>query len=185
MITTHTKRLKLIFKTSFLVLVLSSFSHPIATKNNQFGTEKITFKTNNSVVPTNMDDDLREDILRFGQSLLGTPYVYAGTSAKGFDCSGFVYYVFKNFDIKVPRSSSQFKNFGQEIPIAEVKKGDILLFLSPTRKAIGHVGIVSEANGMDSNFIHASSSREMKVMISSLKQKGYTRRFVKAVRVLE
>lgn len=180
----NANRLKWIFTTSFLVLFLSSFSDGTTRKKDRIVTEKGTFETNKVVVPNNIEDDLRDDILRFGKSLLGTPYIYAGTSAKGFDCSGFVYYVFKKFDIDLPRSSSQFKHFGHEIPITDVKKGDILLFLSPSRKAIGHVGIVSEANGMDSNFIHASSSREMKVMISSLKQKGYTRRFVKAVRVL-
>ena len=170
-------RLKFGATISILLLVLSSFSHPISTKNKIIEHRK-------SGGSTTIDDDLREDILRFGTNLLGTPYVYAGTSTKGFDCSGFVYYVFKNFDINVPRSSSLFKNFGKEVPIDEVKKGDILLFLSPTRNAIGHIGIVSNADGMDSDFIHASSSKQMQVMISSLKQKGYTRRFVKAVRVL-
>jgi len=90
----------------------------------------------------------------------------------------------KYYKIEVPRSSPQFNNFGKEIPIEDVKKGDILVFLSPTRNVIGHLGIVINPKGMESDFIHASSGREMKVIISSLKQKGYTRRFVKAVDVL-
>ena len=125
-----------------------------------------------------------DKIVSFGMGLLGTPYVSAGSGINGFDCSGFVYFVFNHFKIKVPRSSSQFNNFGKEIPIAEVKKGDILLFLSPTRNVIGHLGIVTNPNGMDSDFIHSSSGREMKVIITSLKNPGYTRRFVKAIRVL-
>ena len=46
------------------------------------------------------------------------PYVYAEQDPNiGFDCSGFINYVFKNYDITVPRSSSGFKNFGKKIAI--------------------------------------------------------------------
>ena len=134
--------------------------------------------------PIENNDLLEENIVSFGMKLLGTPYVGGGSSKDGFDCSGFVYYVFKHFKIQVPRSSSQFKNYGKEIPIESVRKGDILVFLSPTRNVIGHLGIVTNPNGNESDFIHASSGREMKVIVTSLKKTGYTRRFVKAVRVL-
>ena len=128
---------------------------------------------------------LRDRVDVFGKDLLGIPYSYAGTSREGFDCSGFIYYVFKNFDITVPRSSSQFADFGEELAIDQIQKGDILVFLSPTRDEIGHLGIVTNPKGMETEFIHASSGKEMQVMISSLKQPGYNRRFVKAVRVIE
>ena len=128
---------------------------------------------------------LRDRVDVFGKDLLGIPYSYAGTSREGFDCWGFIYYVFKNFDITVPRSSSQFADFGEELAIDQIQKGDILVFLSPTRDEIGHLGIVINPKGMETEFIHASSGKEMQVMISSLKQPGYNRRFVKAVRVIE
>lgn len=128
---------------------------------------------------------LRDSIELLGRSFLGTPYVYGGTGKSGFDCSGLVYRVFSEFGIKVPRTSSRYADFGTEVPITHVKKGDILVFLSPTRNAIGHLGIVTEARGRESTFIHASSGKEMRVMISSLNQPGYARRFVKAVSVLE
>nr|WP_285897980.1 C40 family peptidase [Antarcticibacterium sp. W02-3] len=117
-------------------------------------------------------------------NLLGTPYVTAGNGKEGFDCSGYIYFVFQHFDIEVPRSTAGYENFGTEIPIEKVRKGDLLLFLSPTRDAIGHIGIVSAANGNESDFIHATSGSEMKVVITSLSNEGYTRRFVKAIRVL-
>ncbi len=137
------------------------------------------------IIPIEIKTPLRDRIESFGMELLGTPYVEAACSREGFDCSGFVYFVFQHFDIQVPRSSSQFADFGKEVSIDSVRKGDVLVFLSPTRNVIGHVGIVTHANGMESDFIHASSSKEMKVIISSLKQTGYNRRFVKAVSVLE
>lgn len=148
-------------------------------------------KPETNLVETNIKMDttepnaiLRDSIVEYGTIFLGTPYVAAGCSKDGFDCSGFVYFVFKHYDIEVPRSSSGFANFGTEIPIEEVQKGDILVFLSPTRNAIGHVGIVSNPKGKESDFIHASSSKEMKVVITSLLKEGYKRRFIKAVRVL-
>lgn len=128
---------------------------------------------------------LRDSLDIFGKDLLGIPYSYAGTSREGFDCSGFIYYVFKNFGIAVPRSSFQFADFGEEVAIDQIQKGDILVFLSPTRDEIGHLGIVTDPKGMETEFIHASSGKEMQVMISSLKQPGYNRRFVKAVRVIK
>jgi cell wall-associated NlpC family hydrolase len=127
---------------------------------------------------------LRDSIVNFGIKLLGTPYVEGACSEDGFDCSGFVYFVFQHFKIQTPRSSSQFKNFGKEVSIDSVRKGDILIFLSPTRNVIGHLGIVTNPKGKYSDFIHASSGSEMKVIITSLKQEGYKRRFVKAIDVL-
>jgi cell wall-associated NlpC family hydrolase len=148
----------------------------VSDKNEDFKDTQIN--------PAKINVSLRDSIVSFGMELLGTPYVVAASGRDGFDCSGFVYFVFKHHKIQVPRSSAGFSNFGKEISIDNVKKGDILLFLSPTRNTIGHVGIVTNPKGKESDFIHASSGREMKVIITSLKQEGYARRFVKAVDVL-
>ena len=134
--------------------------------------------------PRSDNELLRDSIINFGMQLLEVPYVTAGTDSNGFDCSGFVYYVFGKFGIEVPRSSINYADFGKEVEIEEVQKGDILLFLSPTRNEIGHVGIVSKAKGKESEFIHSSSGKSMGVVIASLTSKGYSRRFVKAVDVL-
>lgn len=142
-----------------------------------------------SVNPIQTNDStpvsLQDSIVNFGMELLGTPYKTAACSREGFDCSGFVFFVFKHFNIQVPRSSAAYKNFGIEIPIEEVQKGDVLLFLSPTRNVIGHIGIVSKANGSNSDFLHATSGKAMSVVITNLSNKGYTKRFVKAIRVIE
>ena len=143
--------------------------------------------TNSTTTQVNSNEDqttLRDSIVTYGTELLGTPYITAGCSSNGFDCSGFVFYVFKHFKIEVPRSSPQYKNFGKEVPIDKVKKGDVLVFLSPTSTVIGHLGIVTNPKGMESDFIHSTSGRDMKVVITSLKVEGYKRRFVKAISVL-
>lgn len=167
---------------TLIILSVISYSLPKGTKTLPSKKRTIVKET---VINTPVNLSLRDSIVNFGMELLGTPYVSASCSRDGFDCSGFVYFVFQNFKISVPRSSSEFEKFGEEIPIEKVKKGDILVFLSPTRNVIGHIGIVTNPNGMETDFIHASSSKEMKVIISSLKQDGYKRRFVKAIDVLD
>lgn len=126
----------------------------------------------------------RDSIVAFAIQFIGTPYIYGSCNADGFDCSGFVYFVFQHFNIEVPRSSSEYKDFGVEVDIEAVQKGDVLVFLSPTSNVIGHLGLVTEPNGMETVFIHSSSGKEMQVIFSGLKQEGYKKRFVKAVRVL-
>jgi cell wall-associated NlpC family hydrolase len=130
------------------------------------------------------DNTLKDSIVTFGMRYLGTPYAVAGNGKNGFDCSGFVYYVYQHFNIDVPRSSIDFEHFGKEVSIENVQKGDILLFLSPTRNVIGHIGIVSNPLGRNSDFVHASSGREMKVIITNFANSGYPERFIKAIRVL-
>lgn len=177
--------LNISFAAVILSCLLMVFAFRLSPKPNKDVAE-IFVVAGESVKSDSIDTNriLRDSLEQFGKGFLGVPYVYGGTNGKGFDCSGFVYYVYQKFGIKVPRTSVQFADFGKEVPIETVKKGDILVFLSPTRDVIGHIGIVTSPKGMESEFIHASSSKENKVMISSLKQPSYTRRFVKAVTVL-
>ena len=126
----------------------------------------------------------RDSIVNFALELKGIPYKTASCSRDGFDCSGLVYFVFKELNVNVPRSSSGYGNFGKEVSIKEVQKGDVLVFKSPTRNAIGHVGIVTTANGANSEFIHATSGKAMQVVVTNLSNRGYTDRFIKAVDVL-
>ena len=128
----------------------------------------------------------RDSIIMYAKKYLGTPYLYAGNSPqRGFDCSGFVNYIFNNFDINLPRSSNGYKNIGTALAPEDFKVGDILVFYGyKDRTIVGHVGIVCEANGMQSKFIHASSGKANKVTISELNSEHYTKRFYKCIDVL-
>lgn len=125
----------------------------------------------------------REEIVAFAKKYLGTKYCFAGGDPKsGFDCSGFVNFVFKHFDIELPRSSSGFTKLGKPLKPEEFRVGDVLVFYGyRDSKSVGHVGIVYEANGMESKFIHASSGKEMAVTISELGSDMYTKRFYKCI----
>lgn len=127
---------------------------------------------------------LEDSIVGFAMQLLGTPYVPAGCGREGFDCSGFVNYVFNRFKVNVPRRSIEFEHIGREVSINEAQKGDILLFINPYQEVIGHVGIVTEPKGMESEFIHAASGRDRKVKISTISTKWYTWKLAKVIRVL-
>lgn len=128
----------------------------------------------------------RDAIITYSKQYLGTPYLYASNNPKkGFDCSGFVNYVFKYFDISLPRSSGAYKNIGKAKSPEDFKVGDILVFYGyKNRKSIGHVGIICEANGMKSKFIHASSGKIKSVTISELDSNHYSNRFYKCINVL-
>ncbi|MES2410487.1 MAG: C40 family peptidase [Bacteroidota bacterium] len=174
-------KLAIVIGVSLVILwIVSDFSKRsgIQPQSNE------TIINDNLINPSENKVSQRDSIVNYGMELLGTPYVEAGSDKNGFDCSGFIYYVFKHFKIEVPRSSPQYGNFGKEIPIENVKKGDILVFLSPTSDVIGHLGIVTNPKGMESDFIHSTSGRQMKVVITSLTVEGYKRRFVKAINVI-
>ena len=130
---------------------------------------------------------LRDSIINYAQEYIGTPYVWAGTNPSGFDCTGFVYYVFKKFGIKVSRASSGYEHFGKEIELNNSFPGDIILFTgtnSAIRK-IGHAGIILRNKNGIVDFIHSSSSkRHFGVTITRYNESGYVKRFLKVISVL-
>jgi len=128
----------------------------------------------------------RDSLILYSKQYLGTPYSYSGNDPKkGFDCSGFVNYVFNHFNISLPRSSGGYKNLGTAKSAKNFKVGDVLVFYGyRNKKNIGHVGIICEANGMQSKFIHASSGKAGSVTISNLDSEHYSKRFYKCIDVL-
>ena len=130
--------------------------------------------------------DFRNDLISFAKDFLGVPYRYASAIPEyGFDCSGFVHFVFSNFGINVPHSSKAFKNLGELVKPEDFKVGDVLVFYGYRNAAqIGHVGIICEAAGMNSKFIHASSGKVKEVIISELNSETYKRRFFQCVDVI-
>ena len=127
-----------------------------------------------------------EEIVTFANSLIGTKYQYGSIDPKvGFDCSGFITYVFNHYNIKVPRSSVDFTDVGKPVTVEEAKPGDIILFTgtNPTIRRVGHMGIVNKTfSGDDLEFIHSSSGKAYGVTLSSLSS-HYKDRFVKVIRI--
>ncbi|MCE3228891.1 MAG: hydrolase [Bacteroidetes bacterium] len=131
-----------------------------------------------------------DSIIAFAKKFVGTKYTYANCEPnKGFDCSGFVYYVFNHFGIKVPRSSIDYTKFGRKISLDSCKKGDVIVFTGtkPKNRRPGHVGIILSEQGEDVQFIHSSSGKKHKgVVISNYSESPYYKsRFIKVVRLEE
>ncbi|MGY3052193.1 lipoprotein Spr [Pedobacter sp. UYEF25] len=125
-------------------------------------------------------------LVDFAKKLIGIPYRYATSNPNvGFDCSGFVNYVFSNFGFNVPRSSTEFGNTGSETSLKEAKVGDVLVFTGSNHKVrkIGHVGIVYSVDGDQISFIHATSGKAHGVTITALND-YYKSRFLKVMRIL-
>jgi len=120
-------------------------------------------------------------IAEFGVSLVGTNYKWGGNSpATGFDCSGFVTYVLRQYNIRVTRTSSgQYKDNGVHIDKSDLVPGD-LVFFSSNGHTVTHVGIYIG----DGKFVHASNPRAG-VTISNLDSNYYTRVWWGAKRVVE
>lgn len=118
-----------------------------------------------------------EQIVAFAEQFLGTPYVWAGSSPSGFDCSGFVSYVFKNFGYTVNRTAASMYSNGVAVDKSELQIGDAMFFASSS-ESIGHVGIYIG----DGEFIHSSSGCGY-VTISGLDESYYSRMYVGARRI--
>ncbi len=126
-----------------------------------------------------------DSVIAFAKTLIGVPYLYASIDpAKGFDCSGFITYVFNHFNITVPRSSADFTNYGETITIEEAKPGDLILFTGTdsTIRVVGHMGIVEKVEEGKLYFIHSTSGKGKGVVITPF-EKYYQSRFIKVIRV--
>jgi len=167
---------------------------------------QIALDNNTSVTTLKMINNLSSDAIYVGQKLLlprsttpsepdtmstgeliiskaaehlGTPYRYGGESPGGFDCSGFVRYIFKQFGYNLPHNAAAQANLGTPVAKSDLKTGDLVFFGSSSY--IDHVGIYSD-NG---RFIHSSSPRSGGVIYSSLSENYYARTYVTARRILQ
>ncbi len=116
-------------------------------------------------------------VLNTAQKYLGAPYVFGGTTPHGFDCSGYVQYVFKQQGHQLPRLADQQYLSGKAVSYNNLKPGD-LVFFSTYAKGASHNGIYLGAG----KFIHASSSRG--VMISKLAETYWHAHYIGARRVV-
>lgn len=90
-----------------------------------------------------------------GEEYLGVPYKWGGSTPAGFDCSGFVQYIYRDQGVSLPRTSRQMAHAGAEVPadVSWLREGDLMLFASAGSR-IDHVAIYAGNN----QIIHSSSS---------------------------
>ena len=112
---------------------------------------------------------LRDEILTTAKKQLGTPYVWAGSSPDGFDCSGFTSYVMSNNGSKLPRRAVDQYNDAPKVKAKNAQKGDLVFF--DNGSGVSHVGIVVSKKGDPLMMIHSSSSKG--VIITDVTKSAY------------
>ena len=126
---------------------------------------------------------LADSILERGMSLIGTRYRFGGTSEAGFDCSGFIGYLFREeAGLNLPRSTREMINVDAPlVSRGNLKPGDLLFFATNGRRGrVSHAGIYLG----DNQFIHSSSRRSGGVRIDSLGDSYWSKTFIEAKRAL-
>ena len=118
-------------------------------------------------------------VVALAQQHLGTPYVYGGSSASGFDCSGFTMYIFSQVGISLPHGATSQLSYGTEVSRSDLQPGD-LVFFQDYGAVASHVGIYIGGD----QFIHASSSyyNGHCVVTSSLTETYYNNHYYTARR---
>ena len=118
-----------------------------------------------------------ESIIATAKQYIGVPYVWGGSTPSGFDCSGYVQYVFRLHGINLPRTSKEQYTVGSWISKANLKPGDLVYF-NTDGSGVSHLGIYIGNN----QFIHSSTSKG--VTITSLDNSYWAARYYGARRVL-
>ncbi|HKI82190.1 MAG TPA: C40 family peptidase [Pseudodesulfovibrio sp.] len=119
-------------------------------------------------------------VVRLARSLIGIPYKWGGYSPKtGFDCSGFIWYVYHQNGINLPRISWQQLAAGSPVQRADIRPGDLVFHQVKKDGKSLHVGIVTERG----TFLHSTSSGK-RVMESGLNSPFWVEHYLSARRVL-
>lgn len=143
-----------------------------------------SFNNSNSIQENSMTTGLRlktQELLKYAGRFLGAHYHFGGSSPEtGFDCSGYVSYVYRNAaGIYLPHNAAAISRVGTRVSRDELRPGD-LVFFRHFRQSVGHVGIYM---GND-RFIHASSSATGYVQVSDLRERYWARTFQGARRLM-
>ncbi len=149
------------------------------SKNSQFNLSTEPIK-----VSADSSEKLRIDIIKFAEKFLGLKYKFAGQNPIGFDCAGYVSYVFRKYNIHLYTSASYMYKQGKNIELRDAREGDVIFFTSTASKAIGHVGIVISKFGEKTRFIHSSSGKEYCVKFEFL-EPNYIKRYFGLKRMIE
>lgn len=116
-----------------------------------------------------------DEVAAYAKQYLGSRYVYGGSSPSGFDCSGFVRYIYSQFGFSLNRTASAQMDHGTSVSMSELIPGDLVFFKKAGSGAsrASHVGIYIGGG----QFIHASTS-STGVIISNMNSAYYTTGFV-------
>jgi peptidoglycan DL-endopeptidase LytE len=122
-----------------------------------------------STTQTGDGSNQSSNVVNVAKEHIGTPYKWGGTTPSGFDCSGFIYYVFNQAGTSIARTNTS-GYYSKSTAISNPKPGDLVFFKNTYKDGISHLGIYL-GNG---EFIHASDSG---VEVSKLSNTYWSPRF--------
>lgn len=128
---------------------------------------------------TNETNSIAEKVASDAHNYIGYRYVYGTAGPNTFDCSGFTSYLYKKYNVSLPRTSTSQGSMGVYVEKSELKPGDIVCFSNRKDRRINHVGVYVGGG----EFIHASTSGRG-VVKDSLSENYYINHYITARRVL-
>lgn len=142
--------------------VMASYNNPI--KNDTIRKDTVRAYTYNETVI--------DSVIKYGKKFLGLKYKYGGYTEQGFDCSGYVSYIFHKNGYTFPRSSSGMAVVGEKIDFKDARKGDFIYFKGRSTKTsrVGHVALIIAA---DSGIITMMHSCQRGVLIEKYNNNDY------------
>ena len=105
---------------------------------------------------------VRTDLATYASDYMGVPYKWGGTTADGFDCSGFTQHVLKSAGYSIPRTAGDQYQKSIKIELENVQCGDLVFFKNDSK--ISHVGMILSRKGDQIKMIHASSSKGISIV---------------------
>ncbi|MDR2459974.1 MAG: C40 family peptidase [Deltaproteobacteria bacterium] len=164
------------FSKLYLILILTLLLGLTACQSTRKNLA-IQARPSADAILTQMAQTRVNSILKTAFSQVGNPYRYGGSSPEtGFDCSGFVGWVYAQYGIDLPRSSRDMMSVGTPIDRSELRPGDLVFF----NYGYHHVGIYTG----DNKYIHSPSTGK-RIQESDLNGRGRTEHYVGARRIID
>ena len=121
-----------------------------------------------------------DQVAQLAVQYVGSPYRWGGTSPGGFDCTGFVKWVYSQFGVDLPHNEAGQLASGPQVGADDLKPGDVLVFANTYRAGLSHTGIYVG----DGQFVHAMDESHG-VIVSDLRNGYWAARLVGAARELD
>ncbi|MDA9207163.1 C40 family peptidase [Crocinitomicaceae bacterium] len=142
-------------KNIFFSLFISFFSSYIIA---QASVDEVTEPADSSGILDELIDQKSDAIIKYAKQFMGVPYVWGGMSPSGFDCSGFINYVFRGFGFSLTRTSYGLAELGTTVSLKDLQPGDLMFFKARNlnSRQVGHVALVVDTTDGIIQFIHAA-----------------------------
>lgn len=142
-------------KNIFFSLFISFFSSYIIA---QASVDEVSEPVDSIGILDELIDQKSDAIIKYAKQFMGVPYVWGGMSPSGFDCSGFINYVFRGFGFSLTRTSYGLAELGTTVSLKDLQPGDLMFFKARNlnSKQVGHVALVVDTTDGIIQFIHAA-----------------------------